>query len=280
TVTGYAYGYSDVAQNVPAYAYIAGDITPAYDNSRATEVTRRMLTVFDTADPNEELYFFVFDNITATSGSYKKTFLLHVPTEPTISGNTITVVNENDAKLVVQNVFGGDSITKIGGTNNNYNVNGSQINPTNNGNDGYWGRVEISPNTGSATNQILNAMYVCDASDPNSLTATPISNSTVKGAVLGNTAAVFVTSATRRTTSFNFTASGSGTLNYYVSGVAAGGWAISVNGVLVGTTHATEDGGLATFTAPAGTVTLVPFEGNLYNCPTPLGENGWPSVNY
>ena len=280
TVTGYAYGYSDQAQNTPAYAYIAGNITPAYDNNRVTEVTRRMLTVFDTADSDEELYFFVFDNITATSGSYKKTFLLHVPTEPTISGNTITVVNENDAKLVVQNVFGGDTITKIGGTNNNYNVNGSQVVPSKGGNDGYWGRVEISPNTGSATNQILNVMYVCDDDDPNTLTAVPISNSTVKGAVLGNTAAVFVTSATRRTTSFNFTASGSGTLNYYVSGVAAGGWAISVNGVLVGTTHATEDGGLATFTAPAGTVTLVPFEGNLYNCPTPLGENGWPSINY
>jgi len=280
TVTGYAYGYSDVAETTPAYAYIAGDITPSYDNSRATEVTRRMLTVFDTSDPNEELYFFVFDNITATSGSYKKTFLLHVPAEPTISGNTITVVNDNNAKLVVQNVFGGDTITKIGGSGNNYNVNGNQLTPTNSGNDGYWGRVEISPNTGSATNQILNAMYVCDADDPNSLTATSISNATVKGAVLGNTAAVFVISATRRSTSFEFTNGTAGTYKYYVSGVAEGDWIVSVGGSIVGLAHATAEGGLLTFTAPSGTVNLTPYDGSGLDWESNLGEGNWNEVPF
>ncbi|MBR4334961.1 MAG: heparinase II/III family protein, partial [Clostridia bacterium] len=150
TVNGYAWGYADEKETQPTYAYIAGNITPAYDSSSITEVTRRMLTVYDTKNANVPLFFFVFDNITTSSTSTKKTFLLHVPTEPTILGNTVTVTKAG-ARLTLQSVIGGDSITKVGGTNNNYNVNGTQINPTNNGNDGFWGRVEISPNTGSKT---------------------------------------------------------------------------------------------------------------------------------
>ncbi len=281
TVTGYAYGYSDVAQNDPAYTYIAGDITPAYNSSTVTEANRRMLTVFDTADSNEELYFFVFDNVTAKYASYKKTFLLHVPAEPTINGKKVTMVNQYGAKLVMQNVFGGDNIEKIGGANRNYVVNGSQINPTNNGDDGFWGRVEVSPNTGNKTDQMLNVMYVCDEDDPNDLTATAISNGTVKGAVLGNTAAVFVISSTRRATQFDFTnGAAAGSYKYYISGVAAGDWIVSVGGTPVGLARATEDGGLLTFTASAGTVTLTPRgEGGLA-WDDVLGENGWTEVGF
>ncbi|MBR6053244.1 MAG: heparinase II/III family protein [Clostridia bacterium] len=281
TVTGYAYAYSDVAQNDPAYTYIAGDITPAYNSSTVTEANRRMLTVFDTADSNEELYFFVFDNVTAKYASYKKTFLLHVPAEPTINGKKVTMINQYGAKLVMQNVFGGDNIEKIGGANRNYVVNGSQINPTNNGDDGFWGRVEVSPNTGNKTDQMLNVMYVCDEDDPTDLTATAISNGTVKGAVLGNTAAVFVISSTRRATQFDFTnGAAAGSYKYYISGVAAGDWIVSVGGTPVGLARATEDGGLLTFTASAGTVTLTPRgEGGLA-WDDVLGENGWTEVGF
>ena len=281
TVTGYAYGYSDQAQNTPAYAYIAGDVTPAYNSSTVTEANRRMLTVFDTADPNEELYFFVFDNVTGKYSSYKKTFLLHVPTEPTVNGKTVTVVNQYGAKLVMQSVFGGDNITTVGGANRNYMVNGSQIQPTNNGDDGFWGRVEVSPNTGNKTDQMLNVMYVCDESDPNSLTATAISNETVKGAVLGNTAAIFVISSTRRTTEFSFTNSVAGTFNYYISGVAEGDWIVSVGGTPVGLAHATAEGGLLTFTASGGgTVALTPYDGSGIVWISALNEGGWNEVSF
>ena len=255
TVNGYAWGYADGKETSPTYAYVAGNITPAY-NGAASEVTRRMLAVYDTKNDNIPLFFFVFDNITVSSASTKKTFLLHVPVEPTVSGNTVTVT-KSGARLTLQSVFGGDSITKVGGTNNNYNVNGTQINPTNNGNDGFWGRVEISPNTGSKTNQLLNVMYVTDSDKTLSLSATAISNDAVKGAKIGKVTAVFVTSATRRSTPFNFTSAGTGNQTYYVSGVKAGNWTVSAGGSTQ-TVTATEDGGLLVFTAPAGTVTLTP----------------------
>jgi len=262
TVTGYEAGYADEAKTTPTYAYIAGNITPAYyeinstSSSTVNEVTRRMLTVYDTKNVNVPMFFFVFDNVDAKSASYQKTFLLHVPVEPTVDEAKKSVtVSANGAKLVLQSVFGGDSFEAIGGKNNNYNVNGTQLTPTDGGNDGFWGRVEIST-SGSKTSQLLNVMYVCDSDKRLNLTAKEIETDVVKGAVLGKVAAIFVTNETRRSTAFSFTSTGSD-LTYYVSGVKAGNWTVSVDGQSQ-TVTATEDGGLLVFSAGSGTVTLTP----------------------
>ena len=267
-VNGHEAGYADAAKKTATYAYIAGDIAKAY-GSAASEVTRRMLAVYDTGNRDVPMFFFVFDNVTAGS-SAQKTFLLHTVREPEISGKTVTV-KAGSGKLVLQNVIGGDTINSIGGKTSsssdpatavkdwkNYYVNGTQIVPNRYYDDGYWGRVEISTKTGTSTSQMLNVMYVCDASKtPEGLTATKIFNTKVSGAVIGNVAAVFVNASTRASSALSFTANGSGDLTYYVSGVKAGTWRVSVGGT-VKTVTATEDGGLLVFTAPAGSVSLSP----------------------
>ena len=280
-VTGVEYAYADRAETTPTYAYIAGNIAPAYDSTVASEVTRRMLAVYDTGYASTPMYFFVFDNITAKSTSYQKTFLLHVPVEPTIDGNRVSVVNGN-GKLVLQNVIGNSvTISGVGGENNNYNVRGSQLATKNSKNDGYWGRVEIKPATGNKTDQLLNVMYVCDADSDRNLVAQSISTSEVKGAVIGNTAAVFVTSATRRDSAFTFTAPGEGLKHYYVSGVAAGNWTVTVGGKTVDFDVATSEGGLLVFTAPAGSaVTLTPGASPDMGIDGNLSENDWPSYDF
>ncbi len=263
TVTGHEEGYADGGKTQPVYAYIAGNLTPAYDSSTVSEVTRRMLTVFDTGHPDVPMYFFVFDNITAKKATFKKTFLLHTVTEPTIDGKTVTEVNGN-GKLVLQNVIGNNvTITKIGGADKNYWINNNgqdkydQLDNSYKRDDGYWGRVEISPATGNATDQLLNVMFVCDADKSPNLTASAITSDDVKGALIGKVAAVFVMNATRRSAAFSFTTTGSGEYTYYVSGVAAGNWSITAGGHKQ-TVTATEEGGLLVFTASAGTVTLTP----------------------
>ncbi|MBR5044515.1 MAG: heparinase II/III family protein [Clostridia bacterium] len=263
-VAGVSYGYADAEKTQPTYAYIAGDLTPAYDSSTVSEVTRRMLTVFDTGHPDVPMYFFVFDSIKSQNASYKKTFLLHVPKEPTISGKTVTEVNGN-GKLVLQNVIGNNvTIKGVGGAGKNYwiNKNGAdnyvQLNNNAGREDDYWGRVEISPATGNKIDRLLNVMFVCDADKSPNLKATAIDTDDVKGAVIGKVAAVFVTSATRRSTTLTFTAGGSGEYTYYVSGVKAGTWMLSYGGTTL-KLSATEDGGFLTFRAPAGVaLTLTP----------------------
>ena len=249
-VTGHEEGYLDEAKTQPAYAYIAGNNAKAYGSSVASEVTRRMLAVYETGNENVPMYFFVFDNITSNS-SAKKTFLLHVPAAPTVSDKTVTV-SKNGGKLVLQNVVGGNTITTVQGYRD---ASGTLYTAAD---DGFWGRVEIA--TASAkTNQLLNVMYVCDSDKvPNVLKATEITGSGINGAKIGKVAAIFVTSATRKTDSFSFTVSGTIDLTYYVSGVKAGKWVVrDANGNTQRIT-ATEDGGLLVFTAPAGQITLTP----------------------
>ena len=281
TTTGYAYGYSDTAKTKPTYAYIAGDIADAYcattikyislfdttlrttsSSSNMERCDRRMLAVYDTGNSDVPLYFFVYDNITAKDSKYQKVFLLHTINEPTISGKTATVTN-GDGKLVLQNVVGNCTLSKVGGSkpanwtvgSKTYGLISSKSDKT----DGYWGRLEVATASGSKSNIMLNAMYACDKSkSPTGQTATAITNSSsATGAVMGKVAAVFCDGASRQTSSFSFTASGSGNLTYYVSGVGAGNWTVKV-GSVTKTATASSDGGLLVFTAPAGTVTLTP----------------------
>ena len=258
-VTGVRYAYADAAKTQPLYAYVAGDISRSYDSSKATSAVRRMLAVYDTKNDDVPLYFFVFDNVSAAYADHEKVFLLHTKTEPRISGKTVTEVN-GEGKLVLQNVFGGDTIQKVGGEGNNYNVNGKQIEPkadSTSREDGYWGRVEIITK-GEKTQQMLNVMYVTDADKYPGLTASAIETADVKGAVIGKVAAIFVTANARRETTLRFTAPGEGDLTYYVSGVKARTWTMSANGQLK-SLKVTEESGFLTFTAPAGVeISLIP----------------------
>ena len=255
TVTGLATGYADGMKTKPTYAYIAGDITPAYDASTVSEVTRRMLTVFDTGEPDVPLFFFVFDRITATDPSFKKTFLLHTATEPTVDGNTVTETS-GEGKLVLQTVFGADEVGTVGGEDRNYVVNGEQLAPCKGGDDGFWGRVELSPKPGNATDDLLNVLFVTDAGKTPDLKATPIETALVCGAALGKVAAIFVRDAVRQAEPFGFTLASDATV--YLSGVEAGDWRVTANGVSVATATATEEGGLLVFRAPAGDLSLSP----------------------
>ena len=267
-ITGAQYGYKDAAETKTAYAYLAGDITAAYESSQASYVGRRMLTVY-TDDETYPMYFFVFDRITSAAANYKKTFLLHVRgvNEPTVSGNVITITN-GEGKLVAHSLSNNATIEKVGGrvydangnydavNSKNYLINGTNCKSPNGKDDGNWGRIEIST-SGTLTSTFMNAMYVTSTSATAvAPTVTKIAGEGLEGAVIGNVAAVFATSASRTFSRLDFTTSGTGDMTYYVSGVSAGKWNITVNGESCGSVSATEEGGMLVFTAPRGSVSL------------------------
>ena len=66
---GVAWGYADEAETTPVYAYIAGNITAAYEAGVADEVTRRMLTVYDTGEADVPMFMFVFDHVTTANAN-------------------------------------------------------------------------------------------------------------------------------------------------------------------------------------------------------------------
>ena len=256
TVTGVSYGYMDETKTAAKYAYTSGDISPAYQGV-ITKGDRRMLAVFDTNNPDVPMYFFVYDNFTGTTDSDAMTFLLHTKSQPTISGKTVSAFS-GTGKIVLQNIKGGDKIEAIGGVGKNFMVNGTQVETTNGKSDGYWGRVEISTQNSSKNDVQLNAIYVTNTTNKTPCTAHEIFGDVICGAIMGNTAAVFVEESTNYSGAINFSTAGAGdSINYYVSGVAAGTWLVSV-GTTTLTVTVEEGEGLLRFTAPSGLVSIAP----------------------
>ena len=176
-----------------------------------------------------------------------------------------------DGKLVLTVLSKNNEVNLVGGRNSgsysstlsqNYLINGYQAASSGNADDGHWGRVEVvwTDETQEAT--FMNVIYVTDKD--NNSTATVRKTGSDKGLTGGvfnkKIAALFATSDTRATETVSCKTFGDSKvdLDYYVSGVAAGDWTVTVNGQSIGTFTATEEGGLLTFTAPAGTVEISP----------------------
>ena len=278
-VTGRQHAYSDEAETKPLYAYIAGDITAAYPTDAATYVGRRMLTVY-TGDAEFPMAFFVYDDISSTRTNQEKRFLLQITSadEPTVDEDEQTVITENGGGRLVLTCLSKDvTINKVGGRvynadgtcniveSSNYLVNGIQLVPKNQvADDGHWGRIEIvsTPTRASKLTTFMNVLYVTDAGNKNMAKVKKITSSDyAEGAIFDEKiVGVFVTDRERREREFSFKTSGADDMSYYVSGVREGSWTVTVDGKSCGTFTATAEGGLLTFTAPAGTVVISPVK--------------------
>ena len=275
-VTGRQHGYSDEEETKPLYAYIAGDITKAYDSTTVNYVGRRMLTVY-TGDEEFPMAFFVYDNIESYKPKSEKRFLLQIvsknkPTVGTDDNRNTTVTTENgDGRLVLTVLGNSTKVNLVGGRNSgsynsnlssNYLINGYQAATTGNADDGHWGRVEVVWDNETAEATFMNVIYVTDKGnkDSASVRKTTSEDGLTGGVFNKKIAALFVTSRTRAedTVSCKTYGDSKTDLDYYVSGVAAGKWTVTVNEKVVGTFEATEEGGLLTFTAPVGTVKISP----------------------
>ena len=274
TVVGRQHAYANDDPSDPIYAYIAGDISAAYPTDTASYVGRRMLTVF-TDDESYPMVFFVFDSITSVAGCERR-FLLQISSdkEPTITTkkNALpTVTTENgDGKLVLTCLTPTVLVNGVGGRNSgkydanksqNYLIQGKQCVPQDpTRDDGHWGRVEIVYASGNTDATFMNVIYVTDKGNKKAATVESIENAVgLEGGVFqGKIAGLFATSRTGAKTTLSCTTKGEGTMSYYVSGVKAGSWTVTVDGTTVGTFTATAEGGLLTFEAPAGNVTITP----------------------
>ncbi|MBR2965280.1 MAG: InlB B-repeat-containing protein [Clostridia bacterium] len=277
SVTGRQHAYIGGDETNPLYAYIAGDITKAYNQNTVNYVGRRMLTVY-TGNADFPMAFFVYDDVESDEASYEKRFLLQItsPDAPTVDGTNMTITTEHErGRLVLTSLSDNVAFRECGGrmydsegnydpvNSRNYLINGVQCysSTANKLDDGHWGRIEIVSTASSQKVTFMNVLYVTDKGQTKAApNIEKISGVGVEGGVFGDVAAIFATSRTRATTSLSATVSGGGNMNYYVSGVAAGEWNVSVDGKDCGTYTATAEGGLLTFTAPDGKVEITPVK--------------------
>ena len=279
TIIGRQHAYLDDAETQPLYAYIAGDITKAYDSSSVEYVGRRMLTVY-TGDAEIPMVFFVYDDIASKSRNFEKRFLLQITSsdEPTIDGKTVITEN-GGGRLVLTCLSSNVSVNGVGGraynadgsydcvNSKNYLVNGSQLLPYYGyeygyEDDGHWGRIEIVSTAKSAAATFMNVLYVTDKGNDKSVEIKKVTQANgVEGAVFDEKIAViFATDRNGATEEISCRVVGEDEVSYYVSGVAAGQWKVTVGGKDYGTYTATEEGRLLTFTAPSGSIVITPLQ--------------------
>lgn len=262
-MSGAAWGYKKDGST--DYAYIGGDISAAYTPSEAAYVGRNMLTYY-TGDEDAPMYFIVYDKITSTDESYKKTFLLHTANEPVIDETAKTVVStENGGRLVLKSLLGGDNIVAVGGVSESgermdYSINGRQCETFLDGDVmEKWGRVEISPDTNAKTHHLLNFMYVTDSNSTLMLEPELIEAENAKGLVVDKNVFMFAdTEGEKNTEAIEFEIGGKGLYRIIVTGLFGGTWDISVDGVSVAHAVSSAEGSVISFYAPAGKVTVAP----------------------
>ena len=361
--TGFSFGkligmQTDDETN-PTYVYFANDITNAYDSDTVEYVERSFMTLY-TGDAETPMVMFVFDNITALSADFQKTFLLQCVEAPMIDYDNKTVTVDNgEGKLVLTSLLGGDSIMAYGRTSKNgvvltdengipynyktekdYRILTTDKNGKNPGDKGYtttyllttdktgknpgeegyettydhiaiyqdymserfylsqaynnntgtkgvnllpggsgsigdansdlsvvWGHVEIQPETGNKTNQLMNVLYVSDSGTTVTATPTLIEGTNITGATFKNYTSVFVNDPIHAADGLYFTTTGEGTMTYYVGGLAQGAWKVSINGVPMLDENGKEkefevleNGRMISFVGEAGTVSIEPDE--------------------
>ena len=238
------------------YAYIAGNIAPAYDED-VEYLSRRMLSIF-TESKEFPLIFACYDRITAASGDFKKSILLHADHEPKIDGSQVTLIN-GEAKLVANYLSEGNlDIVGIGGENNNRVINGKQV-PVNkfnaNGWLSLWGRVEVSPELGNKTDDVLAVMLATDAENEFAHEVKKFSTDKILGATVMNNALIFIKDISCPEDIYEISVCGDGEMTYYISGLSAGKWTAEASGKTV-ELNVSEEERFARFTAKGGLLTL------------------------
>ncbi len=271
---GASWGYR--ADGSSEYAYIAGDLTKAYNESTVDFVGRRMFTLF-TGNEDFPILFFTFDQIISDSESFTKHWLLHTVNEPTVDAQsfTATVIN-GEGKMYVSSLFGAEAIVKIGGEGRAWWINGdvsSDLWNTETGknfgsavsdmSDTFWGRIELRAG-GEKYSNFLTVMAVTDTSNEKAFEIEKFTNedSSIFGAKFEKNIVAFLNNSEKpeenRYKEFSFNTEGKGLYNYYISGIEAGTWNVKVDGISVAYSLSDEDEKFIEFTAPAGEVTVTP----------------------
>ncbi len=241
------------------YSFMAGDMTRAYDEITASDVTRYMFAVA-TEDEKCPLAFMTFDRITSKDPSFKKTALIHVQEEPRVTDDGFAIITNtrrgNSGRMIVQSVLDNTDYTVIGGEGKEFwvvdrNIPHGRTICQGSLEEYGWGRIEISPKTAAETDYMLTLMYVTDIENTDApIRAENISSETLAGAVIFSKAVLFPKTEKLLTSESSFTLTD--TCDCYVTGLSAGRWSVSKDGKALAEYDVKDGENLLTFKAEAG----------------------------
>ncbi|MFD2329881.1 heparin/heparin-sulfate lyase HepB [Cohnella sp. GCM10020058] len=253
----------------PDYSYIKGNLTDAYSADKMDDY-KRSFVFLNLKNDEHPAALVVFDKVSAAEAEFKKTWLLHSQTEPTVSGDTVTIErtdNGYNGKLVNRTLLpasGNLSIAKIGGSGSEFKVGAtnypqSQSFSANSAEAGAW-RIEVSPEEAAQTDLFLNVMQVMDADGgPAPLTTEAIDSATMTGVLIADRAVLFAKSGESIASSASFELPvGADDVRVLVTDLSPGYWTVVRSGETAAVQYEVkeEDGTLYFEGGEAGEYTL------------------------
>lgn len=245
----------------PEYSYIKGDIADAYSTG-VEEVTRSMLFM-PLENENYPAAMIVFDKVTSSDASYKKSWLLHMQEQPAVNGDRITVTRTQDGyngKMSVQTLLPESTeVDVIGGEGHEFEVDGvnypiAETVKSTWARESGWGRVEISPAENNLTDYFLNVMTVSDAdSTASEIESELFENTTHYGAAFLDRLCLFAKDSTVKSNELEIAVPSTGSKKVFVEGMEAGKYVITDTlGVSLIQASVSEEGGVLYFDAVGG----------------------------
>ena len=246
----------------PSYTYLKGDITEAY-SAKVQSVQRSF--VFLNLGGAVPAALVVFDRVTAADPAFRKYWLLHSMEEPSIDGQTATLMLSErgwrgklvDTALLPEAV----QAAKVGGPGREFDVFGENFpNAVNRGKPedyevGAW-RVELSPGRPAATDHFLNVMQAMDR-ERTPLPVERLEAAGLVGVQVADRVVWFNRAGSRTDRPVAFSARGGGPLQFLVTDLAEGTWQVWRDGVIaIPAANVSAEEGALYFTGPAGSYTL------------------------
>lgn len=255
----------------PDYAYLKGDLAAAY-SSKVEGYERTFLYLNLGKQAATPAALVVFDRVVSAKPEFKKTWLCHGLFAPEICGNrsvfknTRTVPGDGpwsgqyNGKLTVDTLLPEQaSITAIGGPGKEHMVDGvnypAKLGP-NQLEEGHGYRLEVSPTVEQKEDHFLHVLQVGRADGADALAVGAVRSETHAGAVLADRVAVLGKGRDCTAKPVRFAFDGDGTFHILVADLQPGRWAITCNGIQVGTTEVGRIDGFAVFSGESGDYVL------------------------
>ncbi len=280
-VLGVKYGYN--LDGTAKYVYYDNDLTKGYAINRVDYVGRTMLTVFP-EDPTYPMILFIYDRINVPEPDYTKSFLLQCAKEPQFdSERNVYVVDNGNGKMILHPLVGCGTMNAYGGDTgeapqrywiSTQNKNCPSFGGLSSGGTGAgggrtnnwdcWGKIEIQSPAGNLKDVMLNVVYVTDSTNDEYLKIESIRGVGYEGAKAGNQVAIFAygeDGISLSTEGVVFSVNGLEGKEYYIGGLAAGTWHVSVGDQDLGMMTVKDGEHMITFSAlGAGTVSITPVK--------------------
>jgi hypothetical protein len=248
----------------PQFTYLKGDISKAY--SAKVKEFQRSFVFLNTGEKEHPAILIVYDRVTSSDKSFRKTWLLHSLEEPIINGNETTIRRTKKSyggKLINTTLLpqtGNLQITKVGGPGHESDVNGvnhpakNLPDPMNSCDEsGDW-RIEVSPAKASLSDTYLNVMQVSDDNESvKPLMVKKLVTAGHTGTEAGASIVLFSTSGSKVSGKINLTVSGSDQKKVLIADLEDGLWYVQKDGEKTKSQHrVTKEGSVLYFDALPG----------------------------